>query len=196
MRLFGTTQNNNTLTRTDSSGVINTMDLNIIDLIMGLVLVAGAINGFRKGIISQLSGVAGVLLGVWLAFKFGSQVGGWLGVEMSDLVAYILVFVAALLAAWLMSYLSAAILRTIGLGIINRLGGLAVSVVFSSLILSLALGFFEQCNQALDIVNPEVIENSVLSGYVEKLSDVVFPYLEDAKEAILNGADAEPANVI
>lgn len=170
------------------------MDFNIIDLIMGLVLVAGAINGFRKGVISQLGCVVGVILGVWLAFNFGSQLSGWIGVEMSDLVAYILVFVAALLAAWLMSHLAAAKLSTMGLGIINRLGGLVVSVVFSSLILSLALGFFEQCNEALDIVEPEVIENSVLSGYVKELSDVVFPYLEEAKDALLDGVSTESGN--
>lgn len=160
-------------------------NLNIIDLIMALVLVAGIISGFRKGIISQLSGVVGVLLGVWLAFKFGSKLGGWLGIEINEIVAYVLVFAAALLAAWIAARISTAILHTIGLGIINRLGGAAISVVLTSLLLSLALGFFEKCNNTLEIVEPTVIDNSVLSGYVKRLSDVVFPYLEEAKDAIL-----------
>ena len=102
------------------------MDISIIDLIMGLVLVVGAINGFRKGVISQLGGVVGVIVGVWLAFRLGASVSTWIGVEMSPLVAYILVFVAAIAAMWLLTHILSKVLSTIGLGVINRLCGAVV----------------------------------------------------------------------
>lgn len=161
--------------------------MNILDIILAIVLTFGAIQGFRKGIISQLCGVVGVVLGAWLAFKFGAKVGEWIGVELNNIVAYVIVFVVAILLAGLAGRIAESLLKVTGLGIINRLGGVVVSVVLSSLLLSLALGFFEQCNNLLHIVSPQYIEESVLSAYVEKVSDFVFPYLESAKEAVVEG---------
>ncbi|MBP3440323.1 MAG: CvpA family protein [Tidjanibacter sp.] len=167
------------------------MNISIIDLIMVLVLVVGAINGFRKGVISQLGGVVGVIAGVWLAFRLGSGVSAMIGVEMSPLVSYIVVFVAAILAMWLLSHILGKLLSTIGLGIVNRLCGAAVSLVLSSMILSLAFGFFEKCNNALQMVEPEVLEASEVAPIVNAVADVVFPYLERAKDAVVESVDTE-----
>lgn len=170
------------------------MNISIIDLIMVLVLVVGAINGFRKGVLSQVGLVMGVVVGVWLAFHIGSQVSEWIGVKMSDLVAYILVFVVAIVAMWLLTKLLDGVLKSVGLGIYNRLCGAAVSLVLSSMILSLAFGFFEKCNNALKMVEPEVLEESVIAPIVNAVADVVFPYLERAKDAVVEsvGTDAAP----
>ncbi len=165
------------------------MDISIIDLIMGLVLVVGAINGFRKGVISQLGGVLGVIVGVWLAFRLGASVSAWIGVEMSPLVAYILVFVAAIAAMWLLTHILSKVLSTIGLGVINRLCGAVVSLVLSSLILSLAFGFFVRCNNTLHMVEPEVLEESEIAPVVTAVADVVFPYLEQVKEGVVESME-------
>lgn len=167
------------------------MSISIIDLIMVLVLVVGAINGFRKGVLSQVGLVMGVVVGVWLAFHIGSQVSEWIGVKMSDLVAYILVFVVAIVAMWLLTKLLDSVLKSVGLGIYNRLCGAAVSLVLSSMILSLAFGFFEKCNNALKMVEPEVLEESVIAPVVTAVADVVFPYLERAKDAVVESVDTE-----
>lgn len=167
------------------------MSISIIDLIMVLVLVVGAINGFRKGVLSQVGLVMGVVVGVWLAFHIGSQVSEWIGVKMSDLVAYILVFVVAIVAMWLLTKLLDGVLKSVGLGIYNRLCGAAVSLVLSSMILSLAFGFFEKCNNALKMVEPEVLEESVIAPVVTAVADVVFPYLERAKDAVVESVDTE-----
>lgn len=167
------------------------MNISIIDLIMVLVLVVGAINGFRKGVLSQVGLVMGVVVGVWLAFHIGSQVSEWIGVKMSDLVAYILVFVVAIVAMWLLTKLLDGVLKSVGLGIYNRLCGAAVSLVLSSMILSLAFGFFEKCNNALKMVEPEVLEESVVAPVVTAVADVVFPYLERAKDAVVESVDTE-----
>lgn len=167
------------------------MNISIIDLIMVLVLVVGAINGFRKGVLSQVGLVMGVVVGVWLAFHIGSQVSEWIGIKMSDLVAYILVFVVAIVAMWLLTKLLDGVLKSVGLGIYNRLCGAAVSLVLSSMILSLAFGFFEKCNNALKMVEPEVLEESVIAPVVTAVADVVFPYLERAKDAVVESVDTE-----
>ncbi|MBR3681998.1 MAG: CvpA family protein [Tidjanibacter sp.] len=158
--------------------------MNILDIILAIVLALGAIHGFRKGIIAQLCGIVGVLLGAWLAFKFGAKLGEWIGVELNEIVAYVIVFLVAVLVAGLAGRIAAAILKATGLGIINRLGGAALSVVEYALVASLLLGLFERINEATEWVEPKVMEESVLVGPVQAISDFVFPYLLEVKEAI------------
>lgn len=159
--------------------------MNVLDIILAILLVVGAVNGFRKGIISQLCGLAGVLLGVWLGFKFGDRLGVWLGVEIGEIASFVIIFIGAVLLAALAGRISAAILRATGLGIINRLGGMALSLVEYVLICSLLLGLFQKVNNATGWVEPKVVEESVLVEPVMKVSEFVFPYLVELKDAIV-----------
>ena len=159
--------------------------MNILDIILAIVLALGAIQGFRKGIIAQLCGIVGVVLGAWLAFKFGAKLGDWMGVQLNEVVAYVIVFLVAVLAAGLMGRIAAAVLKATGLGILNRLGGLALSVVEYALILALLLGLFERINNATGWVEPKVLEESVVAGPVKDVSNFVFPYLLEVKDAIV-----------
>ena len=159
--------------------------MNVLDIILAILLVVGAVNGFRKGIISQLCGLAGVLLGVWLGFKFGDRLGVWLGVEIGEIASFVIIFIGAVLLAALAGRISAAILRATGLGILNRLGGMALSLVEYVLICSLLLGLFQKVNNATGWVEPKVVEESVLVEPVMKVSEVVFPYLVELKDAIV-----------
>lgn len=159
--------------------------MNVLDIILAILLVVGAVNGFRKGIISQLCGLAGVLLGVWLGFKFGDRLGVWLGVEIGEIASFVIIFIGAVLLAALAGRISAAILRATGLGILNRLGGMALSLVEYVLICSLLLGLFQRVNNATGWVEPKVVEESVLVEPVMKVSEFVFPYLVELKDAIV-----------
>ena len=159
--------------------------MNVLDIILAVLLVVGAVNGFRKGIISQLCGLAGVLLGVWLGFKFSDQLGLWLGVEIGEIASFVIIFIGAVLLAALAGKISAAILKATGLGIINRLGGMALSLVVYILISSLLLGLFQRVNNATGWVEPKVVEGSVLVGPVLTVSGLVFPSLIEFKEAIV-----------
>jgi membrane protein required for colicin V production len=159
--------------------------MNVLDIILAILLVVGAVNGFRKGIISQLCGLAGVLLGVCLGFKFGDRLGVWLGVEIGEIASFVIIFIGAVLLAALAGRISAAILRATGLGILNRLGGMALSLVEYVLICSLLLGLFQKVNNATGWVEPKVVEESVLVEPVMKVSEFVFPYLVELKDAIV-----------
>lgn len=159
--------------------------MNVLDIILAVLLVLGAISGLRKGIISQLCGLVGVLLGVWLAFKFSDKLSGWIGVEISDIASFVIVFVGAVLVAALAGKISAAILHATGLGIVNRIGGMLLSVVEYALVLSLLLGLFQRINDATGWVDNKVVEESVLVEPIMTVSDFVFPYLIEFKDAIV-----------
>lgn len=159
--------------------------MNIVDIILAIILAWALISGLRKGLISQASSLVGVLLGVWVAFKFNDRLGEWIGVEVEGVAAYVILFVAAVLLAWVMSRFSRWILHGIGLGFVDKIGGALLSLVTCCLVLSLLLGLFRNVNGHLKIVEPEVLETSTLVAPIERVANVVFPYLVEAKEAIV-----------
>lgn len=161
------------------------MNVNIIDIILAIVLVWALVGGLRKGLISQASSFVGLLLGVWLAFKFNDRLSEWIGIDVQGIAAYIILFVVGVLLAWICSRISNWILNGIGLGVVDKIGGAILSVVVYSLVLSLLLGLFRNINSSLHIVEDKVLEESVLVEPIEKVSEVVFPYLVEAKDAIL-----------
>lgn len=160
--------------------------MNVIDIILALVLVWALISGLRKGLISQACSFVGLLLGVWLAFKFNDRLSDWIGAEIKGIAAYLILFAVGVLLAWLCSRVSSWILHGVGLGIVDKIGGALFSLVVYSLVLSLLLGLFRNINASVHIVEDKVIEESVLAEPIERVSDVVFPYLVEAKDAILN----------
>ena len=159
--------------------------MNIVDIILAIILAWALISGLRKGLISQASSLVGVLIGVWVAFKFNDRLGEWIGVDVEGVAAYVILFVAAVVLAWVMARFSRWILHGIGLGFVDKIGGALLSVVTCCLVLSLLLGLFRNINSQLKIVEPEVVDSSLFVGPIERVADFVFPYLEEAKEAIV-----------
>ena len=45
-------------------------DFNQLDILILIALAVGVINGFFKGFISQLIGLVGFFVAIWLSFKF------------------------------------------------------------------------------------------------------------------------------
>ena len=159
--------------------------MTIIDIILTIVLVWALISGLRKGIISQASSFLGLLLGVWLACKFNGQLSEWIGVEVEGVAAYAILFAIGVAVSWFFARISSWILRGIGLGVVDKIGGAVLSLVVYSLVLNLLLGLFRNVNTSFQIVEEKVLEESVLVEPIESVSGLIFPYLEEAKEAIL-----------
>lgn len=159
--------------------------MNVIDIIIAIVLVWALVSGLRKGLISQASSFVGLLLGVWLAYKFNGQLSEWIGVDIEGIAAYAILFAVGLLLAWLCSRFSSWILKGVGLGALDKIGGAVISLTVYVLLLNLLLGLFRNINSSLHLVDDKVLAESVLVEPVERVAGVVFPYLEEVKDAIL-----------
>lgn len=159
--------------------------MNIIDYILLILLLISLVGGVRKGLISQASSLAGLLLGVWLAHTFSNKLGEWIGVEVGEIASYAILFVVGLMAAWLCSRIATWLVNGVGLGVLNRLGGGLFAVVTCSLVASLLLGFVSNLNASLNIFDQKVIEESVVAEPIEEVADFVFPYLVEAKDALM-----------
>ncbi len=162
--------------------------MNTLDIILLVLLLIAAVAGWRKGIIVQACGIAGLVLGILFAMRFSRTIGGWLGAgeELSPVLGFVVILVVSILVLALIGYLFKKVFRLTGFGIIDRLGGLALSVVKIGMLLAVLTGFFTRMNDNYHWVKPETISDSVIYRPLQAMTDAVFPYLVKAKEKIFD----------
>ena len=143
-------------------------------------------NGWRQGFVVQICSLAGIVAGIWIAARFGAQVGGWL--RLDDEVAAAGGFVTALVVVILVVAIAGRVVRKVfhfaGLGVADTLLGIAVSVLKYLLVLSVLFSAFDALNEAYCLVGPRTIEQSNSYKPVRGRSESIFPFLEWVGERV------------
>lgn len=161
--------------------------MNVLDIIIIVIMLWAVISGLRQGIIAKAFGLAGIILGVWLAFRFSSKLGEWLGFSLSNTAAFVILIVVAILVMIVVGRVAKHIMKLTGLGFIDRLGGAVISLAEYALLTGLLLGLFENINSRTGWVEKEKTDSSVLSAPITRFSEMVFPYVLTAKDSLLEG---------
>lgn len=153
--------------------------MNWLDIILAIILVIAAVGGLRSGLISQAFGIAGLLLGIWLGYRFSARLAVWfdMAAGWANFVSFIVILVAVILVSWLVGSLVRKVFRMTGFGILDNIGGLILGVVKVGLIMSLLLNLFVKFNDEVKAVNPRVFRESAIYPPLKKMSDKVFPWV-------------------
>ena len=124
-------------------------DFNQLDILILIALAVGVINGFFKGFISQLIGLVGFFVAIWLSFKFYQIIEVYVDSynivadSLTSIVSLILTFAIAYFTIKLASSLTQKTVEAVGLGIVNRFGGAALGLVISLLLCSSILYYID-----------------------------------------------------
>lgn len=157
--------------------------MELIDIILGGLLAFGLIKGLMKGLFVELASVVSLLLGIFIAVKFSGFVGtlldGHLGnPKYASITAFVITFLAAVVAIFLLAKAFTKVADFSGLGWLNRaLGGLFGGIKMA-LILSVVLNFFVKLNSTNALASQEAIENSIFFNPILSISNYIFPVLK------------------
>ena len=162
--------------------------MNFFDILTLVALVWAVISGWQSGFVSQLLGLVGIILGVVLSLRYGAAVGGMLGIDarFSVIAGFLITFIATLIVATILSKLLARVLSFIGLGWVNTLLGIVLSVVKGVLVLSMLYASIYALNGNLNFVEPEYFNNSVSFDIVRSCAEPLFDFWNDTKQAVLS----------
>lgn len=154
--------------------------MNAVDLIVCLILALALWNGWRQGFIVQICSLGGIVVGIWLASRFGTEVGGWLRLdeEVAAAGGFVTVLIAAILVVAIAGRLIRRLFHFAGLGLADSLLGAVVSVAKYLLILSVLFSAFDRLNVDYSLVGPRMIEHSRSYRPIMRLSESLFPFLE------------------
>ncbi len=159
--------------------------MNIIDAIILICLIPALIQGLRKGLISQAISIVSVIAGIWASARFADIVTTWVSQyitaseQVLKVIAFAIILVVVFLALGILGRLLESILKFAFLGWVNKLLGVAFSLLKAFLIIGLLIIVFSSLNGAFGLVKPEIIEESVLYEPVKNLADAVFPYIKN-----------------
>jgi uncharacterized protein YkwD len=178
------------------------MTFNVVDIVLVVVVLASAFNGWRRGFILGLLDLLGWILSLFAALRFYKPVAVWLGVRVdawSDIwdqpIAFILIAVLVGVAVHLLSYAflkrvskdahERSVNRFFGLvpGLAN---GLITAAILAAIMLAIPL------NEGLtERVRTSALVNR-LSGYTERLENALHPVFGDAIAQTLNLLTVQP----
>lgn len=167
--------------------------MNIIDLIVCLVLALAVWSGWRQGFIVQICSLAAIVAGIWLASRFGQELGTWLRLddEVAGIGGFIAVFVVTILLVAIAGRAIRKLFHFAGFGMADIVLGIAVSAVKYLLVLSVLFSAFDALNVDYSLVERRTIEQSRSYKPVMGLSASVLPFLEWVGEQVPQGGDAK-----
>lgn len=159
----------------------------ILDIILAIPLVWALWAGFRSGVIVQLGGIAGLLVGVWLAFRYDVCVGAWFGIDETagSVIGFIIIVVATIILIAIIGRLLKGVFRFAGLAALDRIGGAILSLLKVALIVGLLLWAFGELNRSLCWEKGRKIEKAHLYKPLTAIAEFTFPYMEMVRDKLL-----------
>lgn len=153
--------------------------MNWLDIIFCIVSIFTIYRGFSNGLIVELCGLIGVVIGGYLAYLFSDTVISLLDINhtYASYVAFAIIMILALVAVATMARFISKLLKATGLGTIDRLLGAAVSFAKGVLVLSLLFIMVDSVNKSAKFLSEQSINESKTFQPTINIGNTIFPYI-------------------
>lgn len=157
--------------------------MNTIDIVIGIILIFGTVNGFIKGLFVEVTTLVGLVLGVYGAIHFSYFLGDFLKDSVSwdesmiQVVAFAGTFLIILIAMVLLGKAMTKIAETIALGFFNKMVGAIFGFLKYALILSIVLIVYDEINTSIRFMEKKKTNDSILYEPVKNFAPAIFPNL-------------------
>lgn len=158
--------------------------MSTIDIILVIFLLYFAFKGFTSGFIISIATLIGLVLGFYAASHFSEFTSAWLQKDMGlksgniKLIAYIVTFVIVVVLIFLLGRFMTGVVKTVGLGIVNRLAGAILGIAKGMLIASFLFLMFTRIDPHEGLFTAAHKKGSVLYKPVSAVAPAVIPLLQ------------------
>lgn len=158
--------------------------LNWFDIVILVFLLIAFINGYRKGLVTMLVGLATVILAAVFGGKLAARILPELQklFDMSPQVANVLSYVAAFFLIAIVVSLAGKmvqkIFESVNLSFVNRLLGSVISLATTMVVCSILLNLVLMLDFDEKIIKPEVKKESFFYDRVRVVVPAIVPYLD------------------
>lgn len=150
--------------------------MNLLDLIILVPLLLFAFRGYRNGLIRELFAAVGLVLAIFFAFQYMSDLSEYLRVQLDTNTAFVpyfsfgIIFLLVLLAVQIVIFFIEGVMKIAFLSLPNRLLGAFFSTFKIGLIISIILLILSGFN----LPEEEVTSDSVFYSYIIQLAPETF----------------------
>lgn len=158
--------------------------MNYIDLVLGILLIIAAIQGFRKGFIVEAASLAALILGIWGAIKFSDWTAGFISKtfnyhsEFLSTIAFLLTFIGIVVLIHILGKILDNTVKAVALGFLNRLAGIIFGVLKTAVILSILLLLFDSVDENVHILPSKQKAESKIYSPMKQLVPTLFPFIK------------------
>ena len=162
-----------------------------LDIIILVVLGAGAIVGFSKGFLKQLTSLLGLVAGLLIAKALYATVAERVFLPLTDSltvaqgIAFVVIWLAVPLAFLLLASLLTKAMEAVSLGWVNRLLGAALGALKAALLVSLFVCVVEYIDTDNTILKKTKKQESVLYYPMEKFAGLFLPAAREVASELL-----------
>ncbi|MDD4631331.1 MAG: CvpA family protein [Proteiniphilum sp.] len=159
--------------------------MNWFDLLVGILLLIAFVNGYRKGLIMQLVGLATIILAAIFGGKLAEKILPEIHrlLELSPSASRVLSFVLAfVLIAILLSLIGRLIQKFIDvvlLSFVNRILGSVIAMGTMMLFLSILLNLVLMLDKNETVIKPKIRQESFFFERVEAVVPAIIPYMNN-----------------
>jgi len=164
--------------------------MNLLDIILGIILIFSFFQGTKKGLFVTLASLIGLVLGIIGAIYFSDYAANYINEwfswkeQTTSFVAMAVTFIAiVIIVNWAGKFLT-KIADFAFLGIFNKLLGGVFNMIISAFIVSVIFMFFNEWNATAYVISEEKKNNSYLYEPVANLAPLVLPNLVEEIENI------------
>ena len=175
--------------------------MNTIDIVFGIILLLGVVQGLKKGLFVELASLIGLIAGIFGAIYFSYFVGDWLVLrtdwseQVINLAAFAITFVIIVVVVSLAGKLLTKIADFAMLGIVNKVAGALFAVIKYAFLLSVVLMFLDAANERFDVISEEAKAESYLYAPVRSLAPAILPSIlekaDEVKEYVPGAVEAD-----
>lgn len=163
--------------------------MNILDIIIGVVLIIFAFSGLRNGLIMEVFSLASDVIGIYGAMFFSETVSYWLAdainvtPEYLTLIAFILTFIVVMILVRYLGRLISALVEAIHIGFIDKIGGLVFGMLKGALLVSVFIMVLNVFGID-DVINKDLRKDSFLYTQTENIANVLYTNRELVKDSM------------
>ena len=158
--------------------------MNYIDLVLAIILIIAAVQGFRKGFVFEAASLAALILGIWGAIKFSDWTARYISKTFnyhSDLlstIAFLLTFAAIVVLVHILGKILDSTIKAVALGFLNRLAGVILGILKAAVILSILLLLFDSVDENVHILPSKQKAESKIYSPMKQLVPTLFPFIK------------------
>ncbi|HLN21086.1 MAG TPA: CvpA family protein [Bacteroidales bacterium] len=157
--------------------------MNWIDAVIVIILILSVVGGFINGFVKELASLAALVLGIWGAIRFSSFTAGKLydyfdmTGQYVGIIAFIITFLLIVVVIHFIGIIADRIIEQASLGFINRVFGMAFSLLKTVLIMSVLFVVLNVIDTKRQFLPREKIEQSYFYNPISDIAPAIFPII-------------------
>jgi len=162
--------------------------MNYLDIIIAVPLLYGLIKGFSNGLVKEITGLLGLIIGVYVAINFSSYLyprfteflGGY--EQFVPIISFVTLLFVSILVIRLLGYFLDKLTKALALGVISRIlgaifGFFKIAVIFSFLLFIVT---------EYGLINTQTQKESVLLKPLQDVAAIITPEINKHKDTFLD----------